>query len=201
MSQDLPQGTVMEESDLILASKNGDLDSFNLLVESYQTRVYNLALRMLGNRQAAEDATQEAFLFAFKGIAKFRGGSFRTWLFRIVASSQVNLETAFERGNLASSTYPQFIREANEENNAHVARIFGSIRAMWSGGMPSSMKRRWSICWAMWKQSTTCAASAAMSPMANSPTSAPSAALPGMHSSASASQNQRRISAQNVILF
>jgi rubrerythrin len=45
-----------------------------------------------------------------------------------VASTQENLETAFERENLASSTYPQFIKEANEEDNAHVARIFGYSR-------------------------------------------------------------------------
>lgn len=45
-----------------------------------------------------------------------------------VASTQENLETAFERENLASSTYPQFIKEANGEDNAHVARIFGYSR-------------------------------------------------------------------------
>jgi rubrerythrin len=45
-----------------------------------------------------------------------------------VANTQENLETAFERENLASSTYPQFIKEANEEDNAHVARIFSYSR-------------------------------------------------------------------------
>ena len=77
----------MEEGDLILRSKEGDLDAFNLLVEKYQRQVYNLALRMLGEVPAAEDATQEAFLSAFRGIGKFRGGSFRAWLFRIAANA------------------------------------------------------------------------------------------------------------------
>ena len=45
-----------------------------------------------------------------------------------VATTQENLETAFERENLASSTYPRFIKEANEEDNAHVARIFSYSR-------------------------------------------------------------------------
>lgn len=45
-----------------------------------------------------------------------------------VATTQENLEAAFERENLASSTYPQFIKEANEEDNAHVARIFSYSR-------------------------------------------------------------------------
>ncbi len=45
-----------------------------------------------------------------------------------VVSTQENLETAFERENLASSTYPQFIKEANEESNTHVATIFSYSR-------------------------------------------------------------------------
>jgi len=77
----------MVEDELIQRSREGDLDCFNQLVERYQRQVYNLSLRMLGNPQAAEDATQDAFISAFKGISKFRGGSFRTWLFRIAANA------------------------------------------------------------------------------------------------------------------
>ena len=77
----------MEEGDLILRSKEGDLDAFNRLVEKYQREVYNLALRMLGKAPAAEDATQEALISAFKGIGRFRGGNFRAWLLRIVANT------------------------------------------------------------------------------------------------------------------
>ena len=77
----------MEEDDLIRSAKEGDLDSFNHLVERYQREVYNLSLRMLGNAPAAEDATQDAFISAFRGIGKFRGGSFRAWLFRIAANA------------------------------------------------------------------------------------------------------------------
>lgn len=77
----------MEEDELIEHSKQGDLDCFNLLVERYQKEVYNLSLRMLGSAPAAEDATQDAFISAFKGIGKFRGGSFRAWLFRIAANT------------------------------------------------------------------------------------------------------------------
>lgn len=77
----------MEEDELIQGTKQGDLDCFNRLVERYQREVYNLCLRMLGNAPAAEDATQDAFLSAFRGIGKFRGGSFRAWLFRIAANA------------------------------------------------------------------------------------------------------------------
>jgi RNA polymerase sigma factor (sigma-70 family) len=77
----------MEEDELIQRAKGGDLDCFNQLVERYQREVYNLSLRMLSNASAAEDATQDAFLSAFRGIGKFRGGIFRAWLFRIAANA------------------------------------------------------------------------------------------------------------------
>ena len=77
----------MEEQELISRSKNGDVECFNLLVEHYQRMVYNLALRMLGNAEAAEDATQDAFLSAYKAIGGFRGGSFKSWILHIAANS------------------------------------------------------------------------------------------------------------------
>ncbi|MBI2908298.1 MAG: sigma-70 family RNA polymerase sigma factor [Chloroflexi bacterium] len=76
----------MAEQELVQGSQSGDLISFNRLVETYQAAVHNVALRMLGNVQAAEDATQDAFLRAYRNIRQFRGGSFRGWLFRIVTN-------------------------------------------------------------------------------------------------------------------
>ena len=77
----------MDEQELISRSKSGDVEAFNLLVEQYQRLVYNLALRMLGNAEAAEDASQDTFLSAYKAIGKFRGGSFKSWVLRIAAYS------------------------------------------------------------------------------------------------------------------
>jgi RNA polymerase sigma factor (sigma-70 family) len=78
---------LMDEQDLISRSKSGDVEAFNLLVEQYQRMVYNLALRMLGNAEAAEDASQDTFISAYKAIGKFRGGSFKSWVLRIAANS------------------------------------------------------------------------------------------------------------------
>jgi RNA polymerase sigma-70 factor (ECF subfamily) len=80
-------GLAMDESELIRRSKQGDLDSFNRLVELYQRQAYNLAWRMVGQIEAAEDATQDAFLSAWKGIQGFRQGNFRAWLLSIVANA------------------------------------------------------------------------------------------------------------------
>lgn len=77
----------MNETGLIAASKKGDTAAFNQLVWAYQERAYNLAYRMLGDRDLAADATQEAFLSAYRAIDGFRGGSFRAWILRIVSNA------------------------------------------------------------------------------------------------------------------
>ncbi len=67
-------------------ARDGDLSAFNELVVDYQSLVYNLCYRMLGQAQAAEDTAQEAFVSAWRNIASFRGESFRPWLLRIAAN-------------------------------------------------------------------------------------------------------------------
>jgi len=65
----------------------GDLDAFNRLVELHQRPVFNLCLRMVGTPAAAEDASQDAFISAYRNIRSFRGGHFRPWLMRIAANA------------------------------------------------------------------------------------------------------------------
>lgn len=71
---------------LVSLTQDGNLDAFNSLVERYQGAVFTLCLRLLGERQAAEDAAQEAFLSGYRAIARFREGSVRAWLLRIAAN-------------------------------------------------------------------------------------------------------------------
>lgn len=71
---------------LVARSRDGDLAAFNSLVERYERAVFNLSYRLLGHHQAAEDATQEAFLSAFRAIRGFAGGNVRSWLLRIAAN-------------------------------------------------------------------------------------------------------------------
>ena len=77
----------MEETELIREAQRGDLEAFNLLVIAYQARVYNLALRILGDPAAASDAAQEAFISGFRSLRGYRGGSFRAWMLRIVTNA------------------------------------------------------------------------------------------------------------------
>jgi RNA polymerase sigma-70 factor (ECF subfamily) len=77
----------MDEPALVAAAKKGDLDSFNTLVLTYQHQVYNLAYRIMGEGVSASDATQEAFISAWRHLGGFRGGSFKAWLLRIVTNA------------------------------------------------------------------------------------------------------------------
>jgi RNA polymerase sigma factor (sigma-70 family) len=77
----------MDEQALIHEAQGGSLDAFNTLILHYQDSIFNTALRILGDEDLAADATQEAFLSAFKSISSFRGGSFKAWLMRTVTNA------------------------------------------------------------------------------------------------------------------
>ena len=72
---------------LPVADHTGRQYCFNCTIEEVQSQGYNLALRVMLDRQLAEDALQEAFLSAYRAFSGFRGGNLRGWLLRIVANS------------------------------------------------------------------------------------------------------------------
>lgn len=75
-----------EEQVWIIQAQHGDSEAFTRLVEAYQTPVYNLCYRMLGEAEAAEDAAQETFLKAFQHLSRYDNSrSFATWLLSIAA--------------------------------------------------------------------------------------------------------------------
>ena len=71
---------------LLERARQGDIEAFNVLVEQHQAAIYNLCLRLMGAREAAEDATQEAFIAAFRHMNRFHGGNFRAWIYKIAAN-------------------------------------------------------------------------------------------------------------------
>jgi len=76
-----------EDRLLIQRCLQGHVEAFGELVRRYQDRLYNAIFRFLGNADDARDVVQEAFLSAFRGLKKFRGGSqFFTWLYRIAVN-------------------------------------------------------------------------------------------------------------------
>jgi RNA polymerase sigma-70 factor (ECF subfamily) len=77
----------MDEPALIRDAQNGDLEAFNRLVLAYQDVLYNTALRILSDEALAADATQDAFISAFRSLNSYRGGSFKAWLMRTVTNA------------------------------------------------------------------------------------------------------------------
>jgi RNA polymerase sigma-70 factor (ECF subfamily) len=76
---------------LVRTASKGDLDAFNQLVLIYQNKVYNHAYSLLSDSASAEDATQDCFIKAFQNISNFRGGSFQSWLLKIVTNSAYDI--------------------------------------------------------------------------------------------------------------
>ncbi|MGI6778698.1 MAG: RNA polymerase sigma factor [Acetivibrionales bacterium] len=72
------------EKDLLKKSKSGDIEAFERLIEGYQTRVFNIAYRMIRNHDDAADLAQEVFIKVYRYIKNFKEeSSFSTWIFRI----------------------------------------------------------------------------------------------------------------------
>lgn len=79
-----PGASHAEEADLVKALQAGDQAAYVQMVERYSPTIYNLALRMMGTREEAEEVLQETFLSAFRSVGRFEGRSqLGTWLYRI----------------------------------------------------------------------------------------------------------------------
>ncbi|MEK4563366.1 RNA polymerase sigma factor SigW [Alkalihalobacillus sp. FSL R5-0424] len=76
---------------LIIEVKKGDTESFSELVELFKDKVYQVAYRMVGHPQEAQDVAQEAFLRAYTNLDKFdMDRKFSTWLFRIATNVAID---------------------------------------------------------------------------------------------------------------
>jgi RNA polymerase sigma-70 factor (ECF subfamily) len=74
-----------DEKAIIRKCLDGDPDSYSILVDRYKTTVYNVAYRMVGDADTANDLAQDSFFAAYAGLGRFRFGSkFSSWLFSIV---------------------------------------------------------------------------------------------------------------------
>lgn len=83
----------MEEPDpqVIRTARAGDLAAFETLVRRYQADVWRLCMHLLQNETLADDATQDAFVRAFRFLSRYRGDSkFSTWLFSIARNTAMD---------------------------------------------------------------------------------------------------------------
>ncbi len=78
-------------ADLVARAQMGDSDALTQLILQTEQRVYNLAYRILNNRQEAEDMAQEIYLKVWRALPSFRGESkFTTWLHAIATHASLN---------------------------------------------------------------------------------------------------------------
>ena len=72
---------------LVEQAREGRLEAFNQLVELYQDYLHSMTVRVVRDRDVAEDAVQEAFFSAYRNLDRFSGPSFRAWLTRIAINA------------------------------------------------------------------------------------------------------------------
>jgi RNA polymerase sigma-70 factor (ECF subfamily) len=116
-TEDLPPDELIE---LVRQAQSGDLAAFNGLVVHYQRRIYNVCFRTMGNAEDAADATQDAFLSAYRNLATFRGPleGFHAWLVRIAVNACYDLLRKQKRRPADSLERLQDLRQEDAERGA-----------------------------------------------------------------------------------
>ncbi len=95
----------MDELELIRQAGQGDESAFEQLVIAYEKPVYNLCLRMCGDRDEAFDLSQDTFIKAWHAISMFQGDSkFQTWLMRIASNTCIDHLRKKKRKNVIPMT-------------------------------------------------------------------------------------------------
>ena len=96
---------------------NGNQTAFGYLVNRHKDRAYNLAFRICGNREEAEEIAQDAFIKAYNSLNSFkRQSSFATWLYRIVFNTAVSVIRSRKKEILSLEDFPAEFSDFIETN-------------------------------------------------------------------------------------
>lgn len=83
--------TQKTDQDYLLEIRSGNVNAYAMLVNKYKDMIFTLAVRMVGNREDAEEVAQDTFVKAYKALDTFKGTSkFSTWLYRIVYNTSLD---------------------------------------------------------------------------------------------------------------
>ena len=104
-----PESTMPQERDLIQQCLSGNRDAFRRLIEPHQDFVFRLALSVLGSREEAEEAAQDALVRTYRGLGSFSGQvPFQAWLYRIAVRTALNARRRRRRRLLERLTPPSW---------------------------------------------------------------------------------------------
>ena len=131
----------MKEDELVALAKQGDEESFRILVETNMKRIFKLAYYYAGNHHDAEDISQEAFIRAYNCLDSFRGeSSFFSWLYRIAINCCLNFRR--KRGCRREESL-DFIKEKyNYDYSQHkMGKSFNPEKEIWHKEMMERVDR------------------------------------------------------------
>ena len=123
----MDRSVAVDEERLIENAARGDLQAFNELVLIYQDMAFRHAYSLLGDPEAAEDATQESFIKAFHAVGRFRGGSFRSWLLKIVTNTSYDMLRHSAR-HITRSLFPEDENGEEHESPAWISDPAASVQ-------------------------------------------------------------------------
>ena len=117
---DLAAGADATDLSLVRRAQSGERGAFDLLMLRYRAKVVKLSMRYMRNTADAEDAAQETFIKAYRGLKQFRGEcAFYTWLYRIAINSAKNALRVRDRDRVGNTLDLQDARWAAE----HATRL------------------------------------------------------------------------------
>ena len=92
----------------------GNTSSYNYLVNNYKDMVYTIAIKIVRNREDAEEVAQDSFIKAFQKLNSFKGESkFSTWLYTIVYRTAIS---KIRKNNIETTDIDEFVMESHSED-------------------------------------------------------------------------------------
>ena len=135
LQSDAASGAVRDDARLVAALRDGDEDAFTSLVADYQTAIYNLAWRLVRDREDARDIAQEVFLKAYRQIPKIEGDlHLWAWLYRVTVNACLDHLRAGSRRPVAMELRQEAMDSGtgDGEDQAELTRLFAASLAQLS---------------------------------------------------------------------
>ncbi|MBN8550364.1 MAG: sigma-70 family RNA polymerase sigma factor [Deltaproteobacteria bacterium] len=117
----------ISDAELVAKASAGDKESYRVLVEKYQQRVFAIAFDVVRSREDAEDIAQESFVKAYLSLPEFKGeSSFYTWLYRIAYNMAIDFRRRTVRRGGAPVEFDETRADVVAEASGSVQNRFGS---------------------------------------------------------------------------